>query len=142
MTDLASPSIHDVDTDDHAYRTIRPGTLKISGDAVSEIYVIRVATMAPATAAFGCSRRGEFFIDGIEWVNDKKYAKFINFNLTLGVDRLYCAQLPYSDVFAHRQHFAILATSPAEYSFTVKFTAGELHDPKIIVTLPSKTEPG
>ncbi len=145
MTDFASQSAsqstHDVGTDDHAHRNILPGTLKLSGDGQALVYVIRVPNISPATSAFGHHRSGDFYTDGISWVNDSKFAKFINFHLLQGVERLYCNQLPYSDVKSQHQQFAILHNSPAEYSFTVKFTTGEPHDPQIVVTLPGKAEP-
>jgi hypothetical protein len=142
MTDLASQATAGGDTEDSlAHQNILPGCLPLPGDGQTMVYVIRVPNVLPATAAFGLHQSGNFYTGGITWANRSRFAKFVIFHVLRGVERVYCDQLPYADVKSQHQQLAILATSPASYSFTVKFTDGEPHDPQIVVTLPSLPEP-
>jgi len=112
------------------------GLLVLTGYEHQRVFVTRIDTPDGPVAGFSMNELGPFSTGGINWQGPETkddYSLFISFTMLPEVAELQCSALDFSKPIGGVQDGAV-PPYPASYSFLVRFTTGELHDPRMLIT--------
>jgi hypothetical protein len=121
-----------------------PKLLKFSGTHPRTVYVRDFGNSTAHLPGFALHETDTYFTGGIHWEfpTGTETAMFVTFKFVTDVAGIDCDDLEYSAVYGENGDRQDLCTPALEcqYQFTVSFSDGTSHDPRIVVT-PVSTDP-